>query len=255
MNLPQAWLAELATMALTTSRIGGMIVTSPFPGKGVPTQVKVGMVFVFGYLATSTIPAASLQLDMKLVGLSVVEACLGILIGLVFRLTFSCAEMVGSSFTQSLGLSQAHIYDPMLESDDGVPGRIATLLAMMLVFSLGTHRICIAYVLESFHALPVGHAYSITAATPLLVDYAGSAIAAGVRLGLPVAGVALSVQITLALIARASPQMQVFSVASSLAVAAGMIAVIASIDDVAKGIGGELTELAPRIDHVLQAVR
>ena len=254
MNLPQAWLAELATVALATSRIGGMIVTAPFPGAGVPSQVKVGMVFVFGFLAASTIPAAHLALDLHLAGLAIAEVALGLLIGVTFRITFSCAEMVGSSFSQSLGLTQAHVFDPMLESDDGVPGRITTILAMFLVFSLGAHRVCIAYLLESFHAIPVGQGIAITQAVPLLVDYAGAAISSGIRLGLPVAGVALAVQITLALIARASPSLQIFSVGMTLSVGAGLLAVIASIDDVVLGISGELSQLGPRLEHVLQAV-
>ncbi|MDB4943525.1 MAG: Flagellar biosynthesis protein FliR [Labilithrix sp.] len=253
MNLPQAWLSELATLALATSRIAGLVVTSPFPGKGTPTEIKVGMVFVFGYLAASTIAPVNLSLDLRLAGLSISEVALGLTIGLTFRITFSCAEMVGSSFSQSLGLTQAHVFDPMLESDDGVPGRIATMLAMLLVFSLGAHRVAIAYVLQSFHALPVGQGFAAIHAVPLLVDYTGSAIAAGVRLGLPVAGVALAVQITLALIARASPSMQIFSVGMALSVGAGMLAVIGSIDDVSAGIAVELGQLAPRLEHVLEA--
>ena len=255
MNLPQAWLAELATVGLATSRISGMIVTAPFPGQGVPSQVKVGMVFILGYLAATTMPAANLSLDLKLAGLAVVEVALGIVIGITFRITFSCAEMVGSSVAQSLGLTQAHTYDPMLESDDPVPGRIMTMLGMILVFGLGTHRICIAYLLESFHALPIGQGFAITHAVPLFIDYVGAALAAGVRLGLPVAGVALAVHITLALIARASPSLQIFSVGTALSVVAGLLALMASFDDIASGIASELSQITPRLEHVLQAVR
>ena len=257
MNLPAAWLAEIATLVLATSRLGGMVVTAPFPGNHVPSQVKIGLVLVLAWVAMGTMPTThlDLSLDLRLVGLAVSEVALGLLVGITFRITFSCAEMMGASFSQSLGLTPGHVFDPMLESDDGVPGRIATMLAMLLVFSLGAHRVAIAYLLQSFHALPVGQAFVVTQATPLLVDYAGAAIAAGVRLGLPVAGVALAVQITLALVARASPSLQIFSVGLALSVAAGLLAILASMDDCVAGIGIEIARLTPRLEQVLEVVR
>ena len=255
MNLPAAWLAELATVALATSRLSGMVVTAPFPGNHVPARVKVGLVLVLAWVAVGTMPAANLALDLRLAGLAAGELALGLIIGITFRMTFSCAEIMGQSFSQSLGLTSGHVFDPMLESDDGVPGRIATILAMLLVFALGTHRVALAYVFESFHALPVGQAFAVTQAVPLLVEYSGAAIAAGVRLGLPVAGVALAVQVTLALVARASPSLQIFSVGLALSIVAGLLAILASIDDVTAGIAVELVQLGPRLEHVLEAMR
>ncbi len=255
MNLPNAWLAELSTFALATSRIGGMAVTAPFPGSHVPARVKVGFSLVLAWLAASSMPSAPLSLDLRLLGLAVGELALGLLVGLAFRVTFSCAEIMGSNFSQSLGLTSGHVFDPMLETDDGVPGRIATLLAMLLVFSLGAHRIAIAYLLESFRALPVGDAIRVAGAAPLLIDYVGAAIEAGVRLALPVAAVALAVQVTLALVARASPSLQVFSVGLALSVGAGLLAILASLDDIAMGLAAELGQLGPRIDRVLEAAR
>ena len=255
MNLPAAWLAQLGTFALVVSRLSGMVVTAPFPGNHVPSQVKIGLTLVLAWVAAATLPSADLQLDLRLAGLAAAELAVGLVVGITFRITFSCAEIMGSSFSQSLGLTQGHVFDPMLESDDGVPGRIATMLAMLLVFALGAHRIALAYILESFHALPVGQGFSVTAAVPVLVDYAGAALAAGVRLGLPVAGVGLAVQITLALIARASPSLQIFSVGMTLSVIAGLLAILASAGDVTAGIAVELGQLAPRLEHVLEAMR
>lgn len=254
MNLPAAWMAELATLALATSRLSGMVLTSPFPGNHVPSRVKVGLVLVLGWVAVGTLPAADLTLDLRLAGLAVAELVLGLLVGVTFRITFSAAEVMGSSFSQSLGLTSAQVFDPMLGSDDGVPGRIATMLAMLIVFALGAHRVAIAYVLESFHALPIGGAFVVTQAVPLLVDYTGAAIASGVRLALPVAAIALAVQITLALVARASPSLQIFSVGLALSVGAGLLAMLASLDDLGAGVAAELVQLGPRLEHVLEAV-
>lgn len=251
--LPAAYMAEVATFALATSRLAGTIGTAPFPGNHVPMRVKVGLVLVLGWLSSSTVAPARVGLDFRLLPLAASELALGILIGVTFRFTFACAEVMGASFTQSLGLSSAHVFDPMLETEDAVPGRIATMLAMLLALGLGTHRVVIGYLLESFRALPIGSGTSALSATPLLVDYAGAALEAGVRLALPTAAVALAVQITLALVARASPSLQIFSVGLALTVGAGLLTIVGGIDDVARGIGGELALLGPRLEQVLDA--
>ena len=254
MIIPAAWMAEAATLALAVGRLAGMVGTSPFPGNNVPTPIKVGMVLALGWVALGSMPAANLTVDLALVGLTASEVAVGLLIGLTFRITFACAEVMGATFSQSLGLTAAHVFDPMLESDDGVAGRIVTMLAMLLVIGLGAHRIAIAYVMQSFHALPVGHAVEVTQASPLLVAYAGEAIAAGVRLALPVVAVGLAVQVTLALVARASPSLQVFSVGMALSVGAGLLAMIGGMSDMTMGIAAELNNLGPRLEHVLEAV-
>lgn len=251
MNVPEPWLAEGATFALAFSRLAGMVATAPFPGNHVPARVKMGLLLTMAWLASSGMPVAKLTFDLHLAGLAAGELALGILVGITFRITFSCAEILGASLSQSLGLTSAHVFDPMLESDDGVPGRLATILAMLLVFGLGAHRVAIAYLLESFRALPVGQSLTVTQATPLLVDYVGSAVEAGVRLALPTAAVALAVQVTLALTARASPSLQIFSIGLALSVGAGLLVVWASLDDIALGIAVELERLGPRIDQVL----
>lgn len=255
MGLPAAWLAMLATAALASSRIAGIVLTAPFPGNHVPRAVKVGLVVLLSLLVASIVPPApGVGLDLRLLGFATTEIAVGLLVGFTFRLTFACAEVMGGTFSQSLGLTFGHVFDPTLGSDDAVPGRIATILGMLLVLALGAHRVAIAYVLQSFHVLPIGGPVSIAGATPLLVDWGGAAIAAGVRLALPVAAVAFAVQVTLALVARAAPSLQIFNVGLAVTVGAGVLAVIASLDDVTAGLGAELAKTGPRIDELLQVL-
>src|SRR5262249_45753505 len=126
--------------------------------------------------------------------------------------------------------------------------------AMLLFFAAGAHRVALGYVLASFTAIPLGQSIDVAAATPSLVGFVSDAMSAGVRLSLPVTAVALAVQVTLALVARASPSLQIFSIGMGISVAAGLFAILGSMDDVTAGLGAELERDGPRIEQVVHAV-
>ncbi|MBX3206257.1 MAG: flagellar biosynthetic protein FliR [Labilithrix sp.] len=253
--LPAFALAEAAAFVLAATRVAGFVVTSPFPGRNVPSRAKVGLVLMLAWIARAVQPAApDLGLDLALFGLVPGELGIGIVMGFTVRVTFSAAEMLGSSFAQGTGLTFGQVYDPTLGGEDSVPSRLVTLFSMLLFLGLGAHRIALAYALESFRALPIGHAVDIGAAAPSIVDFVAQAMDAGVRLSIPVMAIALAVQIALALVARASPSLQVFSVGMGVTVAAGLLAILGTIDDAAAGLAGELEREGARIEQVVSDV-
>jgi flagellar biosynthetic protein FliR len=254
--LPAFALAEAAAYVLAVARVAGFIVTTPFPGKNVPNKAKVGLVLLLAWIArTAQAEAPSLGLDYALLGLVPSEVGIGLVIGFTVRVTFSAAELLGASFAQSTGLTMGQVYDPTLGSEDPVVARLVTMFAMLVFLALGAHRVALGYLLESFRALPIGQTTQIGAVGPSFVDYVTQAMDVGVRLSMPVMAIALAVQITLALVSRASPQLQVFSVGMGITVAAGLLAILGSIEDTTRGIGAELDHEGPRIEHVLEMVK
>lgn len=245
-------LAEAAAFVLAIARIAGFAVVSPFPGKHVPQTVKVGLVLALAFLVRSVGAAnGGLSLDLRLVGLVPCELGLGLVMGFTVRITYAASEILGASFAQSIGMTMGQVYDPALGTDDPIAARVVTIFAMLLFLALGAHRVALGYALESFHALPLGQTANLAAATPTFVGYLAEAMEAGVRLSMPVMAVGLTVQVALALIARASPSLQVFSIGMGVTVAAGLLSIMASLDDTRAGLGAELTKTGPRIEQVL----
>lgn len=255
MSLEALMLSEAGAYTLAASRIAGFFLVSPFPGKNTPNKMKIGLVLTLAWVSRSTDGLRpDLALDLTLAGKTISEIGLGILIGFVLRITFSAAEMLGMSISQSMGLTFAQVYDPMLGSEDPIPSRLITILAMFVFLAVGAHRVGIAYVIESFRALPVGHDYVFAAASPALVDLVGRAIEAGVRLSLPVMAVTIAINIVLALVSRASPSLQIFSIGIGLTVAAGTLTFMGAADDTVAGLSAEMGAVGPRIEYVLNGV-
>lgn len=245
--------SEAAALALAVARVSGFVMVSPFPGRNVPTQSKVGMVLLFAFLARAANPltAVNLTLDFGLLAIAPTELGIGLVIGFIVRLTFASAEILASSFAQATGLTMGSIYDPALGTEDPIPARVVAMFGMLLFVALGAHRVAIAYTLESFRALPIGTAVSIGAAAPSVVDFLAQVTEVGVRIALPVMAVALVVQVALALIARASPSLQIFSVGMGIIVAAGLLVIMGSLSDAGAGLGADFQREGARIDQIL----
>lgn len=257
MSIPAFMLAEGAAFVLAAARIAGFVVVSPFPGKNVPTKARVGLVLLLAWVAHAVMPPRSggLGLDLALIGMVPAELGIGLVIGFTVRVTYSAAEILGASFAQAAGMTMGQVYDPSMGTDEPTASRVVTLIAMLLFLALGAHRTALGYTLESFRVLPVGTSALSGAAALPIVDFVSQAMEAGVRLALPVMAIALAVQITLALVSRASPQLQIFSVGMGITVAAGLLAILGSIDDASAGLGSELGRVGPRIEQVLGTVR
>ncbi len=245
-------LAEAAAFVLAVARIAGFIVVSPFPGKGVPQKAKIGLILLLAFLARASQPAnASLALDLRLVGLVPAELALGLVIGFTVRVTFSAAEILGASFAQSIGMTMGAVYDPTLGTEDPIAARVMTLFAMLLFLAVGAHRVALGYVLESFRAIPIGQTVDLSSASFTFVGYLDQAMETGVRLSMPVMAVGLSVQVALALVARASPSLQVFSIGMGVTVAAGILAILGGLEDTRAGLSAEIGKTGSRIEQVL----
>ena len=91
----------------------------------------------------------------------------------------------------------------------------------------------------------------LDAAAGTFVDLAADALAVGLRLSLPVVAVTLATQVALAMIARAAPALQIFSIGLSILVAAGVMVLVASMGDIAMGLSEHIGSLSSRLEQLL----
>jgi len=66
--------------------------------------------------------------------------------------------------------------------------------------------------------------------------------------------VTLVTQVTLAMIARAAPALQLFNVGIGIIVAAGTAVFMSSLRDVTSGLGQHFLTLSARIEHLLSVL-
>ena len=249
--------ANAALFALVTSRVVGFVAVSPFPGQNVGKTQRATLVAVLAWIGTSFAPSPPfvLGLDLELAGRAAVELGCGLVVGIAFRLVFAAAEVMGTVLGQMTGLATPSVLNPTMDAPETAIGRIVGLCAMLVALAAGVHRVALAGLLESFRALPVGTATLLDAPLLRLFDLGIDAFVVGVRLSTPVVAVALLVQIVLALVSRAAPSVQIFSVGFGLLFVSGLLSMVTCLDDMMAGLATHFSLLSSFLDQALTPMR
>jgi flagellar biosynthetic protein FliR len=254
--LEALFLTRAVGYALVVARIAGFVVSSPFPGAHVSTSQRVGLVAVLAWLASGFAPieAAPTQLGIRLFLHTGIELAVGLAIGVTFRFLFFAGEVLGQVISQAVGLSSPSVLNPTIEAEDAIMARLITLAAMLLALATGVHRVALAYLFESFRQLPVGSDVELSHAALHIVDLVVLSFAEGVRIGLPIVGVELVVHLALAMISRAAPALQIFSVGLSVLLATGCATLLIALGDFMTSLTSYYASLAGRLDEVCAAI-
>jgi flagellar biosynthetic protein FliR len=256
MALTRLLLTNAALFALSASRIAGFVVVSPFPGKNVGVTQRIGLVVVLAWIVCAFARAPDgTHLGIELAWSAIPELGCGLLIGMAFHFVFAGADVVGGVVGQMTGLGTPSVLNPTLDAPETAIARILSLTAMLVALSTGLHRVALAGLLESFRAIPLGSVMALDAPAMRYVDLAVASFVVGVRLAMPVVAVALVVHVALAMISRAAPSLQIFSVGFAVLFAATGATLLASIGDIFQGLADHFGHLASAIDHVLTDLR
>lgn len=245
-------LSQAGGFSLVFARIAGFVATSPFPGNYISKTQRVGLVCVLSWVAA---PIASFShvpqgIGAMLVASAMLEIGCGVTIGLAFRFILAAADVAGAALAQASGLSSANIMDPTSGTQEPVLGKIISLLSMLLALSVGAHRVLISYLIESLRVLPVGTHIHLADAMPVFIQMSSEALLVGVRLALPIVAVSLVLQLTLAMIARAAPSLQIFSVGLALLVLTTLTILTEGIREISSGMLVQIATLGPHLDQL-----
>jgi flagellar biosynthetic protein FliR len=257
MPLTALVLANASLFSLASCRIAGFVVASPFPGQSVGRTQRVTLVVVLAWIATSLTPLEHgwARLDIDLAARCALEVGCGLVVGAAFRFVFSAAEVLGAALGQASGIASAAIINPTLDATDTAFGRIIGLAAMLVALGAGIHRIALQALLESFRIIPIGRFSLVDAPALGLVDVAIDAFVMGVRMATPVLAVALLAHLALALVSRAAPSMQIFSVGFAVLFTVGTVTLLSCLRDILTGLTVHFNSLSPILDRALSPLR
>ncbi|MBX3186744.1 MAG: flagellar biosynthetic protein FliR [Labilithrix sp.] len=246
--------------ALVATRMSAFVAVSPFPGPLVPTKIKIGLVLLLAASVAPIAPPAGVTGPGGAIGPGVVlatlaEAATGAAIGFVFRIGMSAAEVVGATLAHAMGLTFASSYDPLHGSNDDPLARILTGAATLGAFAVGAHRVVIGAVIASVRIVPLGSFPDPAALLPGLLTWTSRSIDCGLGLAMPVLTVSLAVQLSLGLVARAAPSLQIFSVGLALMFASGFLVFAVGAGDTLAAVVAHLAEVPSVLERIVLGVR
>jgi flagellar biosynthetic protein FliR len=215
--LPDELAGEAWPILLVFARVGAAIMIVPGLGEHhVLPRLRLLLALAVSLLLAPTLspslppqPGAPLALAAAVVG----EILIGLLIGLVARLSLAALHVGGSLIAMQAGLSAAALFDPNEAVQSTVPASFLAGAAMTLLFAAGFHHLLLRAFAASYAALPAGGGIDAGDGGALLIRLSTDAIATGVKIAAPMIVAGLVVNLGLGALARMVPAFPVLSLA------------------------------------------
>ncbi len=218
--------ADLEFYLLVLVRITCFVYVAPFFSMdGVPRRVKVGFSIFLAYLVYTALDQNEIVYN-SLLGYAVIvmkEALTGFLIGWGAQICTTVASFAGSIADMEIGVSMVSLVDPATRQQATFTGvYYQYIFTLFLIFS-GMYQYLLQALVDSFSIIPVnGAVFRKDALLESMITFMGDYITMGFRIILPIFCTMLLLNAILGVLAKVSPQMNMFAVGMQLKVLVGL---------------------------------
>jgi len=225
---PLDFYGQIAHFFWPAVRVLSVFSTAPiFNEKGIQKKARVLLALAISFLITPNLPDIKVEIfSMDGLWVGAKELIIGAAIGLSVQLLFVAVRTAGEIIGLQMGLSFATFFDPSGGGNMPVIARILNLLVTLLFLTFNGHLWMLDILAKSFTVLPVSASPLGTDALLALVENAGMIFTFGIQLGLPIITLLLSINLTLGLLNRLTPQLSIFVIGFPLTLSVGMTALI-----------------------------
>ncbi|NPV84683.1 MAG: flagellar biosynthetic protein FliR [Anaerolineae bacterium] len=246
--------AQFQLFFLALTRVLAIMVQMPFIGGAlVPNKFKLALGVT---LTMIIVPWQSLSSDQAITPLLpfvfaiLREMIIGLLAGFAVNLTFGAFQMAGKLMEVGSGFSAGQIFNPTLGEMSSSYDQLFMMILFIYFFSVDGHHAFIVGLTKTFEVLPVGASVAGLSPDRLLRIFA-QLISSAFQMALPIMGAILLADLTLGLLAKVAPQIQVFFLGLPVKVWMGIFALGLSFTVLIPVAGRIIKAMGPRMIEIL----
>ena len=209
---------------LVFARIFALLMTLPlFSARNVPRQARLVLAFYFAYFIVTQVRSASLEpyltddgvFSLEYILLLAGEILVGIINGFYVTIIFAAFSTAGQFVAFQMGFSASEVYDSLSQVENPLMGQYFNLVAM-LVFLQGqwTQRLFFGGLVrsfESFNCISIINEFSRQEVTSFMLSGLTDLFMDALIISLPIMGSLLLVSVSVGLLSKAAPQMNLLS--------------------------------------------
>ncbi|MGM0443363.1 MAG: flagellar biosynthetic protein FliR [Fibrobacterota bacterium] len=228
--MPELTLEQIEVFLLSFIRIVTFLYFMPvFDQKFMPVQYRIGLAFFLAVLlfdkifALTDLPAVTTYWGYAFV--VVRELILAVVVGFMFKALFAAVSFAGRIIDMQLGFAMLQLPDPILQGErTSATGMLQILLFSMVFLVANGHYYLFIALGKSFELIPPGEFLLQGATIPrALIMSVTNMMEIALRLALPILSLLLVTSMTLGVVAKTMPQMNIFFVGMPLKIGIGFI--------------------------------
>ena len=248
--------ARFETLLLVVVRVTIMLGLIPvFSARQIPMLVRIGLGFLIAFVVSQTV--STLATPLSLGGLVVAIAAqmfIGLVFGFVSFLVFTGIQFAGEILDIQVGFGAVNVLNPTTQQQVTIIGEFELAMATLIYLAADAHHYLLEGIAGSFAMLPLPFASIDPIVGHDVVEFFTQALFLVFKIAGPVAIALIIVNISLGLMARVAPQMNVFVVGLPIQVIVGLIMLMVSLPLLGTVLPQVYAETPRQLDAVMRAM-
>lgn len=207
-------------------RIGGAIYTAPiFSSRSVPVRVRLFLSVAMAILVTGNLEYEPLPYTTT-IGFTMIlikELVTGMSIGLMGAMALAALSMAGQFIDREMGFAMASTFDQINGGQSTITADMYNYMVMLIMVISGLHYFVLTAVADSFTVIPInGAVFQTDTLYKMVIAVLRDYFIIAMRICMPVFIAATLLNVILGVLAKASPQLSMFSIGMQLKVFMGL---------------------------------
>ncbi|MCR5156639.1 MAG: flagellar biosynthetic protein FliR [Butyrivibrio sp.] len=218
---------DLEVYLLIVVRIMSFIFVCPFfGGTQTPNVVKIGYGLMISVLLYGAVPFYPPDYN-TVAGFAVIvlkEAMVGLVIGLSVLLCNQIAAFAGTITDMQIGLSMVSMFDSSTNQQVTITGSLYSQFLTVALILTGMYQFILRALVDSFTIIPInGAVIHSDRMLQAILDFTKDYMVIGFRICLPIFIITFTTNVILGVLAKVSPQMNMFSVGIQIKIVIGLV--------------------------------
>lgn len=223
----------VSSALLVFFRIGGALMVAPmFGALYVPVRVRLLLALALSLAVLPILSDWSSAISVfspEGVLVAISQIMLGMAVGFLLQLMFEAVTVGIQTVSMGMGLGFAVLIDNQSGIQIPTLSQLYMLLTMLIFLALDGHLAFLGLLIESFRHLPVDSIGIAAADFRELVLWGTEMFAGAARIALPAATAGLIANISIGVISRAAPQLNLFAIGLPFTMLVGILVLMLSL--------------------------
>ena len=212
------------------------IITAFFPNS-TPKSLKIFFTMIISFMLANVVShssIAAINSNFTLFIYILNEFMTGIFLGFMVNLCFYIFEFAGSLMDMQIGLSMLSMYDPNLKTNATLLSRIVYWVGILEFLAINGHHIILKELFASFNVISIGKSIIYQNNMTVILKAFEQYFVIALRIALPIAFIVLIADLTLGLISRTVPQLNIMILGFPLKILIGIGAFLIALPIIAR---------------------
>ncbi|MFN8362034.1 MAG: flagellar biosynthetic protein FliR [Candidatus Kapaibacterium sp.] len=207
-------------------RVTAMFFVGPiFSHSSVQPTVKIGLSIIMAMMMTVAFGSQQPSIDLHLwvlTGLAFKELLVGAALGFTLNMIFYAVRFAGGLLDFDIGFQTALLFDQNADVPTLI-GELKNMIALMIFLGMNGHHFMIEAMFASIRAVPLAEFAMTESASTLIIRLVTTVTIIALKIAAPVLLSLFVMNVSLALLSRVAPQLNIFSLSLQFKVIVGLL--------------------------------